>query len=183
MITALMDEDTPRARPWDAAHVAREADPLALDSAARAGKLGLDVLIIISCKVSGVQEPSRRVWRSLRRAAGYTGTSGLTEAGMGSKGIVASTAALAVLLQQGIGDHDPASLTPRPNRRVRARSWLRRNAHQGLVRTCARSPMVTACPGFDAASSSPLPVQPDVQEHVRAKMPRIAHQVRWQQKT
>src|SRR5499433_3572328 len=115
MVAALMDENAHRADPWDASHVAREAlIRSALDSAARAEDLGLARdRIILSCKVSGVQELIA-VYRDLGGRCDYALHLGLTEAGMGSKGIVASTAALAVLLQQGVGDTIRISLTPEP---------------------------------------------------------------------
>jgi len=102
MVAELMDENHGRAVPWDAARVAREAlIRSALDSAQRAEELGLGRdRIIISCKVSGVQELIA-VYADLAARCDYALHLGLTEAGMGSKGIVASTAALAVLLQQG----------------------------------------------------------------------------------
>jgi (E)-4-hydroxy-3-methylbut-2-enyl-diphosphate synthase len=113
MVAALMDENARRADPWDAGHVAREAlIRSALDSAARAEDLGLARnRIILSCKVSGVQELIA-VYRDLARRADYALHLGLTEAGMGSKGITASAAALGVLLQEGIGDTIRISLTP-----------------------------------------------------------------------
>ncbi|MGH8165158.1 MAG: flavodoxin-dependent (E)-4-hydroxy-3-methylbut-2-enyl-diphosphate synthase, partial [Rhodanobacteraceae bacterium] len=112
MLAALMDENHARAEPWDAARVGREAlIRSALDSAARAEELGLARdRILLSCKVSGVQELIA-VYRDLGRRCDYALHLGLTEAGMGSKGIVASSAALAVLLQEGIGDTIRISLT------------------------------------------------------------------------
>ena len=105
MVTTLMDENHTRAQTWDASRVAREAlIRSALDSAARAEELGLTRdRILLSCKVSGVQELIA-VYRDLAARCDYALHLGLTEAGMGSKGIVASTAALGVLLQEGIGD-------------------------------------------------------------------------------
>src|SRR5690606_26921726 len=111
----LMDENHARAEPWDAAAVMRDAlIRSALDSAARAEELGLGRdRILLSCMVAGVQELIA-VYRSLAARCDHALHLGLTEAGMGSKGIVASTAALAVLLQEGIGDTIRISLTPEP---------------------------------------------------------------------
>ena len=129
-------------------HVAREAlIRSALDSAARAEELGLSSdRIVLSCKVSGVQELIS-VYRDLALRRGeYALHLGLTEAGMGSKGIVASSAALAVLLQEGIGDTIRISLTPEPNE-SRTREVI---VAQELLQTIglrAFTPLVTACPG------------------------------------
>ncbi|HEY0180792.1 MAG TPA: flavodoxin-dependent (E)-4-hydroxy-3-methylbut-2-enyl-diphosphate synthase, partial [Dokdonella sp.] len=115
LVAALMDENRARAEPWDAARVGREAlIRSALDSAARAEEIGLPrERIVLSCKVSGVQELIA-VYRDLAARCDYALHLGLTEAGIGSKGIVASSAALAVLLQEGIGDTIRISLTPEP---------------------------------------------------------------------
>ncbi len=172
MVAALMDENHTRAEPWDAARVAREAlIRSALDSAARAEELGLGRdRIIISCKVSGVQELIA-VYRDLAARCDYALHLGLTEAGMGSKGIVASTAALAVLLQQGIGDTIRISLTPEPDE-ARTREVV---VAQELLQTMglrAFTPMVTACPGCGRTTSTLFQaLAKTVQEHVRAKMP------------
>ena len=172
MIAALMDENHARSDPWDAAHVAREAlIRSALDSAARAEQLGMSRdRIIISCKVSGVQELIA-VYRDLGARCDYALHLGLTEAGMGSKGIVASTAALGVLLQEGIGDTIRISLTPEPGE-SRTREVI---VAQELLQTMglrAFTPMVTACPGCGRTTSSLFQeLAHSVQEHVRAKMP------------
>ena len=115
LATRLMDENHLRAEPWDASRVLREAlIRSALDSAARAVEIGLPAdRIVLSAKVSGVQELIA-VYRELATRGNYALHLGLTEAGIGSKGIVASTAALAVLLQEGIGDTIRSSLTPEP---------------------------------------------------------------------
>ncbi|MGL6291731.1 MAG: (E)-4-hydroxy-3-methylbut-2-enyl-diphosphate synthase, partial [Silanimonas sp.] len=115
LAAVLMDENAKRPEPWDAARVLREAlVRSALDSAEKAVELGLPKdRIILSAKVSGVQELIA-VYRDLAARCDYPLHLGLTEAGMGSKGIVASTAALAVLLQEGIGDTIRISLTPEP---------------------------------------------------------------------
>ena len=172
MVTALMDENHTRAESWDAAHVAREAlIRSALDSAARAEELGMTRdRIILSCKVSGVQELIA-VYRDLAARCDYALHLGLTEAGMGSKGIVASSAALSVLLQEGIGDTIRISLTPEPNE-SRTREVI---VAQELLQTMglrAFTPLVTACPGCGRTTSVFFQeLAKTVQEHVRAKMP------------
>ncbi|MBS0590153.1 MAG: flavodoxin-dependent (E)-4-hydroxy-3-methylbut-2-enyl-diphosphate synthase, partial [Proteobacteria bacterium] len=172
MVAALMDENHARAEPWDAAHVAREALICsALDSAARAEALGMArERIILSCKVSGVQELIA-VYRDLAARCDYALHLGLTEAGMGSKGIVASSAALAVLLQEGIGDTIRISLTPEPGE-SRTREVI---VAQELLQTMglrAFTPLVTACPGCGRTTSTLFQeLAKSVQDHVRAKMP------------
>jgi (E)-4-hydroxy-3-methylbut-2-enyl-diphosphate synthase len=172
MVAALMDENHARAEPWDAARVGREAlMRSALDSAARAEELGLArERIILSCKVSGVQELIA-VYRDLAARCDYALHLGLTEAGMGSKGIVASTAALGVLLQEGIGDTIRISLTPEPGE-SRTREVI---VAQELLQTMglrAFTPLVTACPGCGRTTSTLFQeLAKTVQDHVRAKMP------------
>jgi (E)-4-hydroxy-3-methylbut-2-enyl-diphosphate synthase len=172
MVATLMDENHARAVPWDAARVGREAlIRSALDSAARAEELGLARdRIILSCKVSGVQELIA-VYRDLAARCDYALHLGLTEAGMGSKGIVASTAALGVLLQEGIGDTIRISLTPEPGE-SRTREVI---VGQELLQTMglrAFTPLVTACPGCGRTTSTLFQeLAKTVQDHVRAKMP------------
>ncbi len=172
MVAALMDENHTRAAPWDASRVAREAlIRSALDSAARAEELGLARdRIILSCKVSGVQELIA-VYRDIAGRCDYALHLGLTEAGMGSKGIVASTAALGVLLQEGIGDTIRISLTPEPGE-SRTREVI---VAQELLQTMglrAFTPLVTACPGCGRTTSTLFQeLAKTVQDHVRAKMP------------
>ena len=172
MVATLMDENHARAEPWDAARVGREAlIRSALDSAARAEDLGLGRnRIILSCKVSGVQELIA-VYRDLAARCDYALHLGLTEAGMGSKGIVASTAALGVLLQEGIGDTIRISLTPEPGE-SRTREVI---VAQELLQTMglrAFTPLVTACPGCGRTTSTLFQeLAKTVQDHVRAKMP------------
>jgi (E)-4-hydroxy-3-methylbut-2-enyl-diphosphate synthase len=174
----LMDENHARAEPWDAARVLREAlVRSALDSAERAVEMGLGRdRIILSAKVSGVQELIA-VYRDLAARCEFPLHLGLTEAGMGSKGIVASTAALAVLLQEGIGDTIRISLTPEPG----ASRSLEVIVAQELLQTMglrAFTPLVTACPGCGRTTSEFFQVlAKTVQEHVRAKMPewKISH--------
>ncbi|MEO7432758.1 MAG: flavodoxin-dependent (E)-4-hydroxy-3-methylbut-2-enyl-diphosphate synthase [Dokdonella sp.] len=172
MVAALMDENHARAVPWDAARVGREAlIRSALDSAARAEQLGLGRdRIIVSCKVSGVQELIS-VYRDLAARCDYALHLGLTEAGMGSKGIVASTAALGVLLQEGIGDTIRISLTPEPGESRTSEVIVA----QELLQTMglrAFTPLVTACPGCGRTTSTLFQeLAKTVQDHVRAKMP------------
>ncbi|MGN2249909.1 flavodoxin-dependent (E)-4-hydroxy-3-methylbut-2-enyl-diphosphate synthase [Frateuria sp. GZRe14] len=172
MVATLMDENAQRAQPWDAGVVAREAlIRSALDSAARAEQLGLPrERIILSCKVSGVQELIA-VYRDLAARCDYALHLGLTEAGMGSKGITASAAALAVLLQEGIGDTIRISLTPEPGG-SRTQEVI---VAQELLQTMglrAFTPLVTACPGCGRTTSEFFQeLAKTVQGHVRAKMP------------
>ncbi len=172
LLARLMDENHTRKQPRDAAAVGREAlIRSALDSAARAEELGLSRdRILLSCKVSGVQELIA-VYRDLAARSDYALHLGLTEAGMGSKGIVASTAALAVLLQEGIGDTIRISLTPAPGE-SRTREVI---VAQELLQTMglrAFTPLVTACPGCGRTTSSFFQeLAQRVQEHVRTRMP------------
>ncbi len=174
----LMDENAQRAEPWDPGRVMREALILsALESAQRAVELGLPAQkIILSAKVSGVQELIA-VYRDLARRSDFALHLGLTEAGIGSKGIVASSAALGVLLQEGIGDTIRISLTPEPG----ASRTQEVVVAQELLQTMglrAFTPMVTACPGCGRTTSEFFQeLAKVVQEHVRAKMPewKISH--------
>ena len=174
----MMDENHVRAEPWDAGRVLREALIVsALDSAARAQELGLPAeRIILSCKVSGVQELIA-VYRDLAARSDYALHLGLTEAGIGSKGIVASAAALAVLLQEGIGDTIRISLTPEPGQ-SRTQEVI---VAQELLQTTglrAFTPMVTACPGCGRTTSEFFQeLAKVVQEHVRGRMPewKVTH--------
>ncbi|MDQ2703232.1 MAG: flavodoxin-dependent (E)-4-hydroxy-3-methylbut-2-enyl-diphosphate synthase [Pseudomonadota bacterium] len=178
LATRLMDENAQRAEPWDAGRVLREALILsALESAQRAVEIGLPAeRIILSAKVSGVQELIA-VYRDLAARSDFALHLGLTEAGIGSKGIVASSAALAVLLQEGIGDTIRISLTPEPGG-ARTQEVV---VAQELLQTMglrAFTPMVTACPGCGRTTSEFFQeLAQVVQEHVRAKMPewRISH--------
>jgi (E)-4-hydroxy-3-methylbut-2-enyl-diphosphate synthase len=172
MVVAMMDENRERAEPWDAARVGREAlIRSALDSAARARELGMGAdRIILSAKVSGVQELVA-VYRDLAARCEYALHLGLTEAGIGSKGIVASAAALAILLGEGIGDTIRISLTPEPQE-SRTREVI---VAQELLQTMglrAFTPMVTACPGCGRTTSTFFQeLAKTVQDHVRTKMP------------
>jgi (E)-4-hydroxy-3-methylbut-2-enyl-diphosphate synthase len=174
----LMDENAQRAEPWDAGRVLREAlIRSALDSAERAVELGLArERIILSAKVSGVQELIA-VYRDMAARSDFALHLGLTEAGIGSKGIVASSAALAVLMQEGIGDTIRISLTPDPGA-SRTQEVI---VAQELLQTMglrAFTPMVTACPGCGRTTSEFFQeLAKVVQEHVREKMPewKITH--------
>ncbi|WP_226470212.1 flavodoxin-dependent (E)-4-hydroxy-3-methylbut-2-enyl-diphosphate synthase [Luteimonas panaciterrae] len=174
----LMDENHLRADPWDAGRVLREAlIRSALDSAARAVELGLPAeRIVLSCKVSGVQELIA-VYRDLASRSDFALHLGLTEAGIGSKGMVASSAALSVLLQEGIGDTIRISLTPEPGA-PRTQEVV---VAQELLQTMglrAFTPMVTACPGCGRTTSEFFQeLAKVVQQHVRDKMPewKVSH--------
>lgn len=178
LATRLMDENSQREEPWDAGRVLREAlIRSALDSAGRAVEIGLPAdRIVLSAKVSGVQELIA-VYRELAQRGDYALHLGLTEAGIGSKGIVASSAALAVLLQEGIGDTIRISLTPEPGQ-SRTNEVI---VAQELLQTMglrAFTPMVTACPGCGRTTSEFFQeLAQRVQEHVRTKMPewKITH--------
>ena len=178
LAATLMDENARRAEPWDAGRVLREAlIRSAIDSAERAVELGLPrERIVLSAKVSGVQELVA-VYRDLATRSDFALHLGLTEAGIGSKGIVASSAALGVLLQEGIGDTIRISLTPEPGA-SRTQEVI---VAQELLQTMglrAFTPMVTACPGCGRTTSEFFQELAQlVQEHVRAKMPewKISH--------
>jgi (E)-4-hydroxy-3-methylbut-2-enyl-diphosphate synthase len=174
----LMDENHARAEPWDAGRVLRDAlVRSAIDSAERAVELGLGRdRIILSAKVSGVQELIA-VYRDMAARCDFPLHLGLTEAGMGSKGIVASAAALAVLLQEGIGDTIRISLTPEPGGSrtqevVVAQELLQTMGLRAFV------PLVTACPGCGRTTSEFFQeLAQSVQAHVRERMPlwKITH--------
>lgn len=154
LLARMMDENTKRPSPLDTAEVMRHAlIASALDSARRAEELGLGVdRIILSCKLSGVQDLIS-VYQDLASRSDYALHLGLTEAGMGSKGIVASTAALAVLLREGIGDTIRVSLTPKPGE---SRTTEVQVAQEILQTMGIRSftPLVTACPGCGRTTST-----------------------------
>lgn len=172
LATRLMDENAALAAPWDAGRVLREAlIRSALDSAERAVAIGLPVdSIVLSAKVSGVQELIA-VYRELATRSDFALHLGLTEAGMGSKGIVASTAALAVLLQEGIGDTIRISLTPEPGQSRTAEVIVAQELLQTLGLR-AFTPLVTACPGCGRTTSEFFQqLAQRVQSHVRERMP------------
>ncbi len=172
LVVALMDENNKLAAPLDAAEVTREAlVRSALDSAARAQELGMAAdRIILSCKVSGVQDLIA-VYEELAGRCDYALHLGLTEAGMGSKGIVASTAAMGVVLQKGIGDTIRVSLTPEPDG-DRAREVI---VAQEILQTMGLrsfTPLVTACPGCGRTTSTVFQdLTQNIQDHVRTSMP------------
>jgi (E)-4-hydroxy-3-methylbut-2-enyl-diphosphate synthase len=172
LMAQLMDENGRSPEPKDAEEVMREAMvQSALQSAARAEWLGLGRdRIILSCKMSGVQDLIA-VYRALAARCDYALHLGLTEAGMGSKGIVASTAALAVLLQEGIGDTIRLSLTPQPGE-DRTREVV---VAQEILQTMGLrsfAPLVSACPGCGRTTSSVFQqLARDIQNYLREQMP------------
>ena len=172
LLARLMDENAALPAPRPAPAVMREALVVsAVDSARRAEQLGLPAdRIVLSCKVSDVQDLIA-VYGELALRGDYPLHLGLTEAGMGSKGIVASTAAMAVLLQQGIGDTIRVSLTPEPNG-DRTREVV---VAQELLQTMGLrsfTPLVTACPGCGRTTSSVFQeLAQDIQSYLRAQMP------------
>ena len=173
LLTRMMDSNAKLAKPREAREVTREALVVsALGSAERARELGLGSdRIVLSCKVSSVQDLVA-VYGDLASRCDYALHLGLTEAGMGSKGIVASTAALAVLLQQGIGDTIRISLTPEPDGDRTQEVIV---AQQILQTMGLRSftPMVAACPGCGRTTSTYFQELADqIEGYVRAQMPR-----------
>ena len=172
LLARMMDENAARATPQAAEAVTREAlIASALESAARAEAVGLPGdRIVLCCKVSNVQDLIG-VYGELARRCDYPLHLGLTEAGMGSKGIVASTAAMAVLLQQGIGDTIRVSLTPEPGG-DRTREVL---VAQELLQTMGLrsfAPMVTACPGCGRTTSTTFQeLAEKIQSYLRRQMP------------
>ena len=172
LLARIMDENARRPQPKDATQIMREAMVAsALESAAKAEELGLPGdAIVLSCKVSGVQDLVA-IYRDLAARCDYPLHLGLTEAGMGSKGIVASTAALAVLLQDGIGDTIRVSLTPEPNG-DRSQEVI---VAQEILQTMglrAFTPLVAACPGCGRTTSTVFQeLAQEIQSHVRARMP------------
>ena len=172
LLAKLMDLNGKSSSPQPADSVMREAlIRSALDSAKQAEELGLaHDRIILSCKVSGVQDLIR-VYGDLAKRCDYPLHLGLTEAGMGSKGIVSSTAALAVLLQQGIGDTIRISLTPEPGQSRNDEVIVAQELLQSMGLR-AFSPMVTACPGCGRTTSTFFQsLALDVTNHVRDRMP------------
>ncbi len=172
LIVRLMDENAHRSSPRDAESVMREAMvQSAVSSAERAVSLGLPKdHIVLSCKMSGVQDLIA-VYRLLAARADHALHLGLTEAGMGSKGIVASTAALAVLLQEGIGDTIRVSLTPAPGEERTGEVVVAQEILQTMgLRSFA--PMVTACPGCGRTTSDYFQhLAQDIQIYLREQMP------------
>jgi (E)-4-hydroxy-3-methylbut-2-enyl-diphosphate synthase len=172
LLTRMMDENSRAAEPQGALEVLREATVVsALASAARAEELGLSHdAIVISAKVSGVQDLVA-IYRTLAARCDYPLHLGLTEAGMGAKGIVSSTAALAILLQEGIGDTIRVSLTPEPGGDRRQEVRVAQEILQSLGLR-AFLPRVVACPGCGRTTSSYFQeLAQRIQEHVRERMP------------
>jgi (E)-4-hydroxy-3-methylbut-2-enyl-diphosphate synthase len=173
LLARIMDENAQRAEPWSAQAVMYEAlITSAIENAKRAEEVGLaGDKIILSCKVSGVQDLIA-VYRELARRCDYPLHLGLTEAGMGSKGIVASTAALSVLLQEGIGDTIRVSLTPEPGG-DRTREVI---VAQEILQTMGLrkfTPMVIACPGCGRTTSTVFQELADrIQTYLRDQMPQ-----------
>ena len=172
LLAALMDENSARSTPWDARQVMYEAlITSAIDSAQRAEEMGLRRdQIILSCKVSGVQDLIS-VYRELSKRTDHALHLGLTEAGMGTKGTVASAAALSVLLQEGIGDTIRVSLTPQPGEARTQEVVIAAEILQALgLRTFV--PSVTACPGCGRTTSTTFQeLAKQIDDFLRAQMP------------
>lgn len=177
LMAKMMDQNAQLVRPWEAQAVMREALVVsAISNAQRAEQLGLGGdKIILSCKVSHVQDLIT-VYQDLAARCDYPLHLGLTEAGMGSKGIVASTAALSVLLQQGIGDTIRISLTPEPGGDRRQEVVVAQEILQTMGLR-AFTPMVVACPGCGRTSSTVFQeLANDIQSFLRDQMPSWKNQ-------
>jgi len=177
LLARLMDENNQRSEPLDAKQIMLDAMiASALESASAAEQLGLaHNKIILSCKMSGVQDLIT-VYQDLAKRCDYSLHLGLTEAGMGSKGIVASTAALAVLLQQGIGDTIRISLTPEPGQSRTAEVIVAQEILQSMGLR-AFTPQVVACPGCGRTSSDYFQhLAKDIQTYIREQMPQWSTQ-------
>ena len=172
LLAGLMDANSKRPQPWDARQVMYEAlITSAIESARRAEQMGLNGdQIILSCKVSGVQDLIA-VYRELARRCDYALHLGLTEAGMGTKGIVASTTALSILLQEGIGDTIRVSLTPQPGEARTQEVVVASEILQSLgLRVFV--PSVTACPGCGRTTSTTFQeLAKQIDDYLRAQMP------------
>ena len=173
LLARLMDENARRSQPWDAAQVMVQAlVTSALDSARSAVDLGMaPQQVMLSCKVSGVQDLIT-VYRALAARTQHPLHLGLTEAGMGTKGTVASAAALSVLLQEGIGDTIRVSLTPEPNESRTQEVVVASEILQALgLRRFV--PSVTACPGCGRTTSTVFQeLAKQIDDYLRAAMPR-----------
>ena len=172
LLASLMDENSRRATPWGAKPVMYEAlIASAIGSAERAVEMGMSRnQILLSCKVSGVQDLIS-VYRELARRCDYPLHLGLTEAGMGTKGAVASTAALAILLQEGIGDTIRVSLTPQPGESRTQEVLIACEILQSLELR-AFVPSVTACPGCGRTTSTVFQeLTKQIEDFLRAQMP------------
>jgi (E)-4-hydroxy-3-methylbut-2-enyl-diphosphate synthase len=172
LLAQLMDENALRPQPWDAKQVMYEAlITSAIGSARRAQDLGMAAeQILLSCKVSGVQDLIA-VYRELARRCDYPLHLGLTEAGMGTKGTVASSVALGILLQEGIGDTIRVSLTPQPGESRTQEVVIASEILQALgMRSFV--PSVTACPGCGRTTSTTFQVlAKEIDDYLRAQMP------------
>lgn len=173
LLARLMDENAGRTEPWDARQVMYEAlITSALESAQQAEQLGMPAEnIVLSCKVSGVQDLIA-VYQELARRCDYPLHLGLTEAGMGTKGTVASAAALSVLLQQGIGDTIRISLTPQPGEPRTQEVVVAMEILQALgLRSFV--PSVTACPGCGRTTSTVFQeLAKRIDDYLRSSMPK-----------
>jgi (E)-4-hydroxy-3-methylbut-2-enyl-diphosphate synthase len=172
LLASMMDENAGRAEPWDARQVMYQAlVQSALQSAQEARNLGLAAdRIILSCKVSGVQDLIT-VYRELARRCDYSLHLGLTEAGMGTKGTVASATALGILLQEGIGDTIRVSLTPQPGESRTQEVLVALEILQSLGLRVF-NPSVTACPGCGRTTSTTFQeLAKQIDDHLRAMMP------------
>jgi len=172
LLAALMDENSRRTPPWQLKPIMYEAlISSATESARRAAEIGMNPdQIILSCKVSGVQDLVS-VYRELARRCDYPLHLGLTEAGMGSKGTVASAAALAILLQEGIGDTIRVSLTPQPGEARTQEVTVACDLLQALeLRSFV--PSVTACPGCGRTTSTTFQeLTKSIEDFLRSQMP------------
>ena len=172
LLASMMDDNARRAQPWNAQQVMyQDLVQSALQSAAEARSLGMDPdQIVISCKVSGVQDLIS-VYRALAVRCDHALHLGLTEAGMGTKGTVASSTALGVLLQEGIGDTIRVSLTPQPGEARTQEVLVALEILQSLgLRTF--NPSVTACPGCGRTTSTTFQeLAKQIDDHLRRMMP------------
>jgi len=172
LLARLMDQNALRPEPWESRQVMYEAlITSAIDSAQRAVDLGMrPEQVLLSCKVSGVQDLIS-VYRELARRCRYPLHLGLTEAGMGTKGTVASAAALSILLQEGIGDTIRVSLTPQPGESRTQEVVIATEILQALgLRVFV--PSVTACPGCGRTTSTTFQeLAKQIDDHLRAQMP------------
>lgn len=172
LLASLMDQNSQRAKPWEARQVMYEAlITSAVDSAQRAEEMGLNGnQIILSCKVSGVQDLIS-VYRALSKRCEYALHLGLTEAGMGTKGAVASASALSVLLQEGIGNTIRVSLTPQIGESRTQEVVIASEILQALgLRIFV--PSVTACPGCGRTTSTTFQeLAKNIDDFLRAQMP------------
>ena len=172
LLASLMDENSRRAKPWEARQVMYEAlITSAIDSARLAERMGMDgSQVILSCKVSGVRDLVS-VYRELARRCTYPLHLGLTEAGMGTKGTVASAAALSLLLQEGIGDTIRVSLTPQPGE-ARTQEVVVANEILQSLGLRMFVPSVTACPGCGRTTSSTFQeLAKQIDDFLRQQMP------------